>query len=271
LRNVDALIHVVRCFDDPDLPHINDVVDPAGDAEEVETELAIADLEVAENALRNAERKARTGDKEAKLRAALMQRCVDALSAGTPVSRVTFSEEEHRAIRSFAMLTARPVLYVANIGEGDIGADNAYVTALRAYAAQRGSEVVAVCAKLEAELAELEEAERGEMLQGLGLAEPALNVLARAAYHVLGLQSFFTAGDKENRAWTIPIGAKAPEAAGAIHSDLQRGFIRVEVFSVDDLAQHKSEAAIKAAGKLRVEGKDYAMRDGDVCHFLFNV
>jgi ribosome-binding ATPase YchF (GTP1/OBG family) len=169
------------------------------------------------------------------------------------------------------MLTAKPVLYVANIGEGDIGADNAYVTALRAYAAQRGSEVVAVCAKLEAELAELEEAERGEMLQGLGLAEPALNVLARAAYHVLGLQSFFTAGDKENRAWTIPIGAKAPEAAGAIHSDLQRGFIRVEVFSVDDLAQHKSEAAIKAAGKLRVEGKDYAMRDGDVCHFLFNV
>jgi ribosome-binding ATPase len=271
LRNVDALIHVVRCFDDDDLPHVNDAIDPVRDAEEVETELAIADLEVAENALRNAERKARTGDKEAKLRAALMQRCVDALGTGTPVSRVTFTDEEHRAIRSFAMLTAKPVLYVANIGEGDIGEDNAYVTALRVYAAQRGSEVVAVCAKLEAELAELDEAERGEMLQGLGLTEPALNVLARAAYHVLGLQSFFTAGDKENRAWTIPIGAKAPEAAGAIHSDLQRGFIRVEVFSVDDLAQHKSEAAIKAAGKLRVEGKEYVIQDGDVCHFLFNV
>ncbi len=271
LRNVDALLHVVRCFDDASVPHVHDSIRPARDADEVETELALADLEMAENALNNAQKKARTGDKDAKMRADLMQRCVDTLSEGRPVRGLDLTEAEDRIIKSFAMLTAKPVLYVANIGEDDLAGDNAHVTALRVYAADHGTEVVAVCAKLEAELAELDEAERAEMLEGLGLKEPALNVLARATYRLLGLQSFFTAGDKENRAWTIRIGAKAPEAAGEIHSDIQRGFIRVETYSVDDLAQYKSEAAIKAAGKLRVEGKDYVMRDGDVCHFLFNV
>jgi len=271
LRDVDALLHVVRCFEDEAVPHINDTVDPVRDVDEVETELIIADLEVAENSLKNAERKARTGDKEAKFRLDLMHKCVDGLGEGKPIRDLQLSENQAHELKSFAMLTAKPELYVANIGEDDLTNDSVHVSALREFAASRGAEFVAVCAKLEAELTELEEGERAEMLEAMGLKEPALNVLARATYKLLGLQSFFTAGPKEDRAWTIPIGSTAPQAAGAIHSDFERGFIRVEVHSVEDLVEHKSEAAIKAAGKLRVEGKDYVMQDGDVCHFLFNV
>ena len=271
LREVDALLHVVRCFDDPSVPHIEGSVDPVRDIEEVETELALADLEVVENTLNNAQRKARTGDKDAKVRLGLMERCQNWLGEGRPVRSMEMNEEERRLLRSFTMLTTKPVLYVANVAEDDLAGESDYVKQVRAYVSQHGGEVVPVCAKLEAELAELDPAERGEMLEGLGLTEPALNVLARAAYRVLGMQSFFTAGPKENRAWTVPIGATAPQAAGVIHSDFERGFIRVEVHSVEDLAQYSSEKAIREAGKLRVEGKSYIMQDGDVCHFLFNV
>ncbi len=271
VRNVDALIHVVRCFEDPDVPHVNDTIGPVRDVEEVELELTFADLEVVENSLQNAVRKARTGEKEAKARLELLEKCKEALESEQPLSAVTFNEEQWRLLKSFAMLTAKPVLYVANVGEDDLHGESDHVQKLRAYAEQRGSLVVPICAKLDAELVELPPEERSEMLEGLGLDEPAINALARAAYKLLGLQSFFTAGDKENRAWTIRIGATAPEAAGEIHSDIQRGFIRVEVYSVDDLETLGSEKAIKEAGKLRVEGKSYVIQDGDVCHFRFNV
>jgi hypothetical protein len=271
VRDVDALLHVVRCFDDPAVPHIDGSVDPVRDVEEVETELALADLEVAENSLHNAQRKARTGDKESRARLALMEQCVACLGEGKPVRSLELGEDDHRLLRSFAMLTLKPVLFVANVAEDDLAGESDHVEKLRAYVSQQGGEVVPVCAKLESELAELDAAERGEMLKAMGLVEPALNVLARAAYKALGLQSFFTAGPKENRAWTIPIGATAPQAAGVIHSDFERGFIRVEVHSVEDLQQYGSEKAIREAGKLRVEGKSYVMQDGDVCHFLFNV
>lgn len=271
VRNVDALIHVVRCFDDPNLPHPRGSVDPVRDVEEVETELMLADLEVVENALNNARRKARTGEKQAKLRCDLLERFNESLGQGQPVSAVELTDEQKHELKSFAFLTAKPVLYVANVGEDDLAGESEYVSRMRAYAEAHDGAVTPVCAKLEAELVELDEAERKEMLEALGLTEPALNMLARAAYKQLGLQSFFTAGEKENRAWTIPIGATAPQAAGAIHSDFERGFIRVEVHTVADLEQYKTEAAIKAAGKLRIEGKQYVMHDGDVCHFLFNV
>ncbi len=271
VRNVDALLHVVRCFEDTNVPHVNDTIDPIRDVDEVETELLFADLEVVENSLKNAERKARTGDKEAKQRLDLLQLCKDTLENEKPISSLGLNEEQQRSLKSFAMLTAKPVLYVANVGEDDVDGSNPHVTQLREYAEQRGRPVVEVCAKLEAELVELEEDERAEMLEGLGIAEPALNLLARATYKLLGLQSYFTAGEKEIKAWTIPIGATGPQAAGVIHGDFERGFIRVEVFSIEDLEQFKSEQAIKQAGKLRVEGKSYVMQDGDVCHFLFNV
>ncbi len=271
IRNVDAILHVVRCFDDPNVPHVNGSVDPVRDIEEVETELMLADLEVVENSLKNAERRARMGDKQAKTRLDVLQQCAAALSEGTPVSRLDLTDEQKHDLKSFALLSAKPVLYVANVGEGDLAGESDYVQQVRRFAAHRNGEVVPICAKLEAELAELDEADRGEMLEGLGLAEPALNVLARAAYRVLGLQSFFTTGPKEIHAWAVPIGITAPQAAGAVHSDFERGFIRVEVYSVADLDHYKSEHAIKAAGRMRVEGKHYVVQDGDVCHFLFNV
>lgn len=271
LRNVDALIHVVRCFELPQVPHVHGSVDPVRDAEEVITELTIADLEVLENAVHNAQRKARTGDREAKTRLALLQQVAEHLAQGTPVTRMGLSPEQLHELKGFALLTAKPVLYVANVGEDDLNGQSALASTFRNWVAQHNGEVLPLCAKLEAELVELDESERGEMLAALGIKQPALHALAHAIYRVLGLQSFFTAGPKEIRAWTIPKGAKAPEAAGVIHTDLQRGFIRVEVYSVEDLEHYRSEAAIKHAGKMRLEGKDYVMREGDVCHFLFNV
>jgi GTP-binding protein YchF len=271
VRNVDAILHVVRCFDDPNVPHVDGSVDPVRDIEEVETELMLADLEVVENSIKNAQRKARTGDKQAKLRLELMEICQTALSEGTTLSRLDLSDQHKQELKNFAMLSAKPVLYVANVGEDDLAGQSAYVQQVRDYAAERGGEVVCICAKLEAELSELDDDERHEMLEGMGLAEPALAVLGRAAYRLLGLASYFTAGPKEIKAWTMPIGSTGPQAAGVIHSDFERGFIRVEVYSVDDLEQYKSEKALREVGKIRVEGKNYIVQDGDVCHFLFNV
>ena len=275
VRGVDALLHVVRCFEDDAVPHVNGSVDPVRDVDEVETELMFADLEQVEGMTDKAQKQARTGDKEAKLRLEVIEACHATLSEGRPVSAlsggVMDSEEARQVLKSIALLTAKPVLYVANIGEENLNADSDHVHRLRACARERGGMVVPVCAKLDAELVELDESERGEMLEGLGLSEPALNVLARATYELLGLQSFFTAGPKEIRAWTVSIGATAPEAASVIHSDMQRGFIRAEIYAVNDLENHRTEQAIRAAGKLRVEGKSYVMQDGDVTHFLFNV
>lgn len=271
IKNVDAVLHVVRCFDDPDIVHVDGKVDPIRDIDTIDTELMLSDLATVESALDKANRAARTGDKDAKARVALLETCQKRLAEGKPIRGVELDEKQAKELRSFGLITAKRVLYVANVDENDLHGEGEFVKLVRERAAAEDGAVVPVCAKLESELAELDEADRAELLESVGLEEPALHSLARAAYKLLGLQSYFTAGPKEVRAWTIPQGATGPQAAGVIHSDFERGFIRVEVYSVDDLDQHKTEKAIKEAGKMRVEGKEYVMRDGDVCHFLFNV
>ncbi|MCO6046042.1 redox-regulated ATPase YchF [Aeoliella sp. ICT_H6.2] len=272
IRNVDAIVHVVRCFEDDDITHVDGSVDPIRDIETIDTELMLADLESVTNSLDKARRTARSGDKDAKRRVELLEVCKTVLDDGNPVRSLNPEDPTLRKeINGLQLLTSKRVLYVANIEEDDLEGTGQHVQRVRERATQEGGEVVPVCARLEAELAELDAEDQQEMLESVGLAEPALAVLARAAYKLLGLESYFTAGEKEIRAWTIPIGATAPQAAGVIHTDFERGFIRAEVYAVDELVQYESEKAIREAGKLRVEGKDYVMQDGDVCHFLFNV
>lgn len=272
IRNVDAILHVVRCFEDSDVTHVEGSVDPIRDIETIDTELMLADLQSVESSLEKARRTARTGDKDAKRRVELLEMCKALLADGKPVRGLGGDDPiVAKEIAALQLLTSKRVLYVANIEEDDLTGTGPLVTRVRERAAEEGGSVVPVCARLEAELSELEPEDRQEMLVSVGLEEPALAVLARAAYQLLGLQSYFTAGEKEIRAWTIPAGATAPQAAGVIHSDFERGFIRAEVYSVDDLVEHQSEKAIREAGKMRIEGKAYVMRDGDVCHFLFNV
>ncbi len=271
IREVDAILQVVRCFDDPDIIHVSGSVNPINDMEIIEAELMLADLQTIENSRNKAERAARAGDKEAKERLAVMEKCAAALDQMIPLRKLEWEPGEAKILAAFGMMTAKPVLYIANVDENDLNGEGELVQKVREYAKSNGAQVVPVCAKLEAEIAELDPADRMEMLQSVGLEEPALAVLARAAYQTLGLQSYFTAGPKEVRAWTIPIGATAPQSAGVIHSDFERGFIRAEVYTIDDLETYKTEAAIRQAGKLRVEGKAYIMKDGDICHFLFNV
>ncbi|MEQ8209924.1 MAG: redox-regulated ATPase YchF [Lacipirellulaceae bacterium] len=272
IRTVDAILHVVRCFEDADVVHVDGGVDPIRDIETIDTELMLADLQSVETMLDKARRTARTGDKEAKQRVEVLEACQALLADGKPVRSLSFDDAAlAKAFKECQLLTAKQVLYVANVHEDDLAGEGTHVTKVRERAASEGGAVVPVCASLESELAELDDDERAEMLESLGLEEPALAVLARAAYKLLGLQSYFTAGEKEIRAWTIPVGATAPQAAGVIHSDFERGFIRCETYSVDDLQEHGSEKAIREAGKMRVEGKEYVMQDSDVCHFLFNV
>ena len=272
IRNVDAIVHVVRCFDDPDITHVDGSVDPIRDIETIDTELMLADLQSVETMADKAKRTARTGDKDAKRRVEVLADCQARLAEGRPVRGLEYADPAAaKELRDLHLLTNKRVLYVANVEEDDLNGESELVGRVRARAADESGEVVTVCARLEAELAELDEGDRAEMLESVGLQEPALSTLARAAYRLLGLQSYFTAGEKEIRAWTVPVGATAPQAAGVIHTDFERGFIRAEVFSIDDLVSHESEKAIREAGKLRVEGKAYVMQDGDVCHFLFNV
>lgn len=271
IREVDAILQVVRCFEDPDVTHVGGGVNPLRDMEVIGTELLLADMQQLENSLPKAQRTARSGDSDAKARVALMERCLAHLSGEQPLRNADFSPSEMQMVRNFGLLTAKPVLFIANVDEDDLDGTGELVRQVRDYATQAGAEVVPVCARLEAELAELDEADRTEMLESVGLTEPALAILSRAAYRTLGLQSYFTAGEKEVRAWTIPLGATAPEAAGVIHSDFERGFIRCEVYTLDDLEKYESEKAIRAAGRMRVEGKTYVVHDGDICHFLFNV
>ncbi|WP_076350894.1 redox-regulated ATPase YchF [Paludisphaera borealis] len=270
IREVDAILQVVRCFEDPDVVHVAGAVDPISDIDVIEIELMLADMQTLENALPKAERTAKSGDKEAKLRADAIRKCLDHLGTDQPLRKLTLDEQEAAAISSFGLMTAKPILYVANVDESDLAGKGPLAMKVRERAAMVGAGMVPVCAKLEAEIAELDEADRAEMLAGAGLEEAALPALAHEAYRVLGLQSYFTAGEKEVRAWTIPVGATAPQAAGVIHTDFEKGFIRVEVYTLDDLETYKSEKEIRAAGKLRVEGKNYIMQDGDICHFLFN-
>ena len=270
IREVDAILQVVRCFDDPDVIHVAGKVDPLSDMETIEIELMLADIQHLENLIPKAERAAKGADKDAKLKVEVMKKCLAWLGDQKPLRTLTLDDNEKQAVKELGLLTAKPILYVANVDETDVEGKSPLVPAVRAAAAKSGAEVVPVCAKLEAEIAELDEADRAEMLEGAGLAEPALAVLARAAYKTLGLQSYFTAGEKEVRAWTIPVGVTAPQAAGVIHTDFEKGSIRAEIYSLEDLETYQSEKEIRAAGKLRVEGKDYVMRDGDICHFLVN-
>ncbi len=271
IRQVDAIVQVVRCFEDPDVTHVSGGVDPLADIETIETELMLADIQTLENALTKAERTARSGDKEAKLRVEVIGKCNQHLSSDQPLRTLNLNEAEEAAVSSYGLMTAKPILYVANVGEDDLNGEVELVQQVRQHAQEVGAQVVCVCAKLEAELAELDEEDRAEMLAEVGLEHPALHQIAQQAYRTLGLQSYFTAGEKEVRAWTVAVGATAPQAAGVIHTDFERGFIRAEVYTLDDLEHYKSEKEIRQAGKLRVEGKNYIMQDGDICHFLFNV
>ena len=271
IREVDAVLHVVRCFEDPDIMHVEGSVDPIRDIGTIETELMLADMQVVENILDKAIRTARSGDKESIAKVAVLQKCKTCLDAGNPIRSLQLEEEERKILRSLGMITAKPVLFVANVDDKDPTGQGPLVKKVRDYATANGGKVVVVCAKIESELAELPEADRAEMLASLGMSEPALSTVARAAYNLLGLQSYFTAGPKEIRAWTIRKGDTAPQAAAVIHTDFEKGFIRAECFGVKDLAQHGTEKAIREAGKLRSEGRAYVMQDGDVVHFLFNV
>ncbi|MDB5352251.1 MAG: GTP-binding protein YchF [Planctomycetota bacterium] len=270
IREVDAILQVVRCFEDPEVVHVAGEVNPVSDIETIEIELMLADIQTLDNALPKAERTAKGGDKDAKLRVEAIRKCLNHLATDEPLRKLTLDPDESAAVSSYGLLTAKPVLYVANVDESDLAGEGPLVQQVRAFAARVGASVVPVCAKLEAEIAELDEADRAEMLASSGLAEAALPTLAREAYRVLGLQSYFTAGVKEVRAWAIPIGATAPQSAGVIHSDFEKGFIRAEVYSLADLETYRSEKEIRQAGKLRVEGKNYVMQDGDICHFLCN-
>ncbi len=267
VRQVDAILQVVRCFDDG-----SGKITPAADIEGMETELIIADMSVVEGALDKARRTARTGDADAKARVATLEKCDALLNDGKAIRTGQWNDAEQTVLRTYGLVTSKPVLYVANVGEDDLQGASAHAKAVVELAAASGQQAVVVCAKLESELAEIEnDAEREEMLKSMGLEEPANGPLARAANRLLGLTTFYTAGEKEVRAWPARIGAPAPEAAGSIHSDIERGFIRAECYSVNDLTQFKTEKAIREAGKLRSEGKNYAIQDGDVVHFLFNV
>ncbi|QYR53539.1 redox-regulated ATPase YchF [Lysobacter soyae] len=270
IREVDAIAHVVRCFENPDVIHVNNKVDPLADIDTIDTELALADLESVEKALQRAERSAKSGDKDAKARAEVLGRVRVGLDAGKPVRAMGLSDEDRALIRDLFLLTGKPVMYVANVLEDGFD-NNAHLDAVRVRAEGEGAQVVAVSAAIEEELSQLEDEDRDTFLADLGLDEPGLNRVIRAAYALLGLQTYFTAGVKEVRAWTVKKNCTAPQAAGAIHSDFEKGFIRAETMSYDDFIKYKGEQGCKEAGRLRLEGKEYRVQEGDILHFRFNV
>ena len=270
IREVDAIAHVVRCFESADVIHVAGRVDPLSDVATVDTELALADLATLDKGLERATRAAKGGDKDAIRKRTLFEGVRVQLDAAKPVRALSLSEEERRDLRELQLLTAKPVMYVANVDENGF-TGNPLLAALEQHAPAEGAQVVPVCAAIEAEIAQLDEAERSEFLAELGLTEPGLSRVIRAAYRLLGLQTFFTAGPKEVRAWTVRTGATAPQAAGVIHTDFERGFIRAEVIAFADYLAGKGEAGARDAGKLRLEGKDYIVQEGDVMHFRFNV
>lgn len=270
IREVDAIAHVVRCFESGDIVHVAGKVDPLADIETIDTELALADMATVDRAVDRANKAAKSGDKEALRRRALFERVKQQLDAVKPVRALQLSEEERRDIRELQLLTAKPVMYVANVSESGFH-NNPLLDALQRRAQTEGAVVVPVCAAIEAEIAQLEESDRADFLQELGLQEPGLNRVIRGAYTLLGLLTYFTAGPKEVRAWTVRRGSTAPQAAGVIHTDFERGFIRAEVIAFDDYLAGKGEAGAKEVGRLRLEGKEYIVQEGDVMHFRFNV
>lgn len=273
IREVDAITHVVRCFRDENITHVAGRVDPLGDIATINLELILADLETLEKRMERTRKNMKSGEKKYAQEMEVLERLHAALTAEKPARTVELSDEEKPLVRDLHLLTMKPVLYAANVGEEEAGDpdSNPFVQQVREYAAAEGAEVVPICAKMEAEIAELDGEDKAMFLRELGLKESGLDRLIRAAYRLLGLQTYFTAGEKEVRAWTIRKGTKAPQAAGVIHSDFERGFIRAEVVSYEDLVAAGSLAAAREKGLLRLEGKDYVVQDGDVMHFRFNV
>jgi GTP-binding protein YchF len=270
IREVDAITHVVRCFENDDIIHVAGGVNPIADIETINTELALADLETADKGLQRAEKAARAQDKDAMRARDVIKRVREALNEGRPARAVPLDDQERLIVRELQLLTMKPVLYVANVNEDGFH-DNPLLAAVEKLAQSEGAQVVPVCAAIEAEIAQLEDADRAEFLKELGLAEPGLNRVIRGAYTLLGLQTYFTVGPKEVRAWTVRKGSTAPQAAGVIHTDFERGFIRAEVIGFDDYIACKGESGAREAGKMRLEGKEYLVREGDVMHFRFNV
>lgn len=270
IREVDAIAQVVRCFEDENIVHVSGTINPLADIEVINTELALADMDTVERALTKAEKGSKAGDKEQIILAELLKRIDAALNEGQPVRAMDLDENEAQLIRNLFLLTAKPTLFIANVDESGF-ADNPHLDRVKEYAVKEGAEVVPVCAAIEAELVDMSDEEKQEFLSEMGLNEPGLDRVIRAGYSLLGLQTFFTAGEKEVRAWTVRKGSLAPQAAGVIHTDFERGFIRAELASYDDYVGNGGEQGAKEAGKLRLEGKDYVMQDGDVVHFRFNV
>lgn len=272
IRECNAIIHVLRCFDNDNIVHVDGKVDPVRDKETIDIELQLKDLETVEKRLEKTGRAARTGDKEAIKEAALLERFKKALESGISARAVEVSEEEEVFIKSFQLLTSKPILYVCNVDENAASTGNAHVDRVKELVKDENAEVLVLAVATEADIAELESYEERKLfLEDIGLDEPGASKLIRAAYTLLDLQTYFTAGVKEVRAWTIPVGVTAPQAAGVIHSDFEKGFIRAEVIAYDDYVRFGSEAKVKEAGKMRVEGKEYIVKDGDVMHFRFNV
>ena len=271
IREVDAIAYVLRCFEDPDVTHVNGSIDPIADAETVETELMLADLESLENRVLALEKKIRGQDKEAKTTLELVEKALAVLREGKPARKADIAEDKKRAFKNLNLLTSKPVLYVCNVDEGSASSGNEQSDRVAEQAKEEGAGVVIISAKIEAELAQLDAQEREEYLRELGLEEPGLNRLIRAGYQLLGLITFFTGGPKEARAWTLRKGSKAPKAAGAIHTDFEKGFIRAQTIAFDDYVALGGEVAARDAGKARDEGKDYVVQDGDVILFKFNV
>ncbi|HLY06022.1 MAG TPA: redox-regulated ATPase YchF [Rhizomicrobium sp.] len=269
IREVDAIAHVLRCFEDPDVTHVEGRIDPVGDAETVETELMLADLDSLERRSVAVEKKAKTGDKEARQQQLLMARALSLLREGKPARFAELAPEEREPFRQLGLITEKPVLYVCNVDERFETTGNASSTAVEEKARREGAGCIAISARIEEEVAQLHASEREEFLAHLGLEEPGLDRLIRAGYALLGLITFFTAGPKETRAWTVKRGAKAPEAAGVIHTDFEKGFIRAETIAYDDYVHFMGEAGARDAGRMRLEGREYAVHDGDVMHFRF--
>lgn len=273
IREVDAIVEVVRCFEDNNIIHVEGGVDPIRDIEIINVELMLADLEIVENRINKIGKKAMmTKDKETKIEVELLEKIKDSLEKNIPLRRLEYTEEELKLIKNFHFLTIKPIIYMANIAEEDLINDgNIYVDKVREYAKNENAEVITVSAKIESELAELSDEDKIEFLHDLGIKESGLDKLIKATYDLLGLATYFTAGEDECRAWTFKKGMKAPECAGIIHSDFERGFIKAEIMSYEDLEKYGTELKVKEAGRLRLEGKEYVMQDGDICHFRFNV
>ncbi|PSF10582.1 redox-regulated ATPase YchF [Marinobacter fuscus] len=270
IRQTDAIAHVVRCFEDGNVIHVANKVDPVADIEVINTELALADLDTVEKAIKRVQRVAKSGDKEAKAQLEMFEKLLPVLNEGKPVRSMNLDKDQMALVRELCLLTVKPTMYIANVNE-DGFENNPHLDKVREIAEAENAVVVPICNKLEAEISELEDEEKAMFLDEMGMEEPGLDRVIRAGYSLLGLQTYFTAGVKEVRAWTVKIGATAPQAAGVIHTDFERGFIRAEVISYDDYVQYSGEAGAKDAGKWRLEGKDYIVKDGDVIHFRFNV